>query len=43
MKACPNNWLPKTLTSVQLQPELAKLYPAMVTYSPSNHSALYKF
>ena len=38
IKACPNIWLPKTLTSVQLQPNIAEHCPAMVTYSPSNHS-----
>ena len=42
IKACPNAWLPKTLTSVQLQPIIAELCPAMVTYSPSNHSPQYK-
>ena len=42
MKACPNTWLPKTLTSVQLQPNIAELCPAMVTYSPSNHSPQHK-
>ena len=42
IKACPNTWLPKTLTSVQLQPNIAELCPAMVTYSPSNHSSQYK-
>ena len=41
-KACPNTWLPKTLTSVQLQPIIAELCPAMVTYSPSIHSPQYK-
>ena len=41
-KACPNTWLPKTLTSVQLQPIIAELCPAMATYSPSNHSPQYK-
>ena len=38
IKACPNTWLPKTLTSVQLQPNIAEHFPAMVTYSPSKHS-----
>ena len=42
IKACPNTWLPKTLTSVQLQPIIAELCPAMVTYSPSNYSPQYK-
>ena len=42
IKACPNTWLPKTLTSVQLQPIIAELCPAIVTYSPSNHSPQYK-
>ena len=41
-KACPNTWLPKTLTSVQLQPIITELCPAMVTYSPSNYSPQYK-
>ena len=41
-KACPNIWLPKTLTSVQLQLIIAKLCLAMVTYSPSNDSPQYK-
>ena len=38
IKTCPITWLPKTLASVQLQPNIAKLCPAMVTYSPSNQS-----
>ena len=42
IKACPKTWLPKTLTSVQLQPIIADLCPAMVTFSPSNHSPQYK-
>ena len=42
IKACSNTWLPKTLTSVELQPIIAELCPAMVTYSPSNHSPQYK-
>ena len=42
IKAYPNTWLPKTLTSVQLPPIIAELCPAMVTYSPSNHSPQYK-
>ena len=42
IKACPNIWLPKTLISVQLQPNLAEHCPAMVTYSPSNQSPQYK-
>ena len=41
--ARPNTWLPKTLTSVQLQPNIADLCPAMVTYSSSNHSPQYKY
>ena len=36
-------WLPKTFTSVQLQPNIAELWPAIVTYSPSNHSPQYKY
>ena len=35
-------WLPNTLTPVQLKPHIAKLCPAKVTYSPSNHSPQYK-
>ena len=38
IRACPNTWLPKKLTSLHLQPIIAELCPAMVTYSPSNHS-----
>ena len=41
IKACPNTSLPKTLTSVQLQLNIAELCPAIVTYSPSNHSLQY--
>ena len=41
IKAFPNTWLPKTLTSVQLQPIIIQLCPAMLTYSPSNHSPQY--
>ena len=42
IKACPNTWLLKTLTFVLLQPKIAKLYPAMVTYPPFNHNLQYK-
>ena len=42
IRACPKTLLPKTLTSVQLQPKIAELFPAMVTYSASNHSLQYK-
>ena len=41
IKACPNTWLLKTLTSVQLQPIIAELCLVMVTYSLSNHSPQY--
>ena len=43
IKTCPITWLPKTLASVQLQPNIAKLCPAMVTYSPSNPSPKYNY
>ena len=41
IKVLPYTWLPKTLAFVQFQPNIAELWPAMVTYSPSNHSSQY--
>ena len=42
IKDCPNTLLPKTLTSVQLHETIAKLFIAMLIYSPSNNSPHYK-
>ena len=36
IEACPKTWLPKTLTSLQLNPNITQLSPAMVAYCHSN-------
>ena len=43
IKARSNKWLPKTLLSVQLQPNISYNCSAMVAYSPANHSPQYKY
>ena len=40
--ACPNNWLPKTLKSVQLHPNITEICPAMVAFCYSNIGPQYK-
>ena len=39
IEACPNTWLPKTLTSIQLQLNTKKLFPGVVPFSPSKHTS----
>ena len=41
-EACPNNWLQKELTSVQLHPNITKLCPAMVVCEQTNINPQYK-
>ena len=42
VKACPNNWLPKRLKSVQLHPNITELCPAMVACFYSNLCSKYE-